>query len=108
MRRIGLLNAIEQQGRELAPRERLQLRQDQAKPRLSDWSAWLLAAHNTVAVASGTAKAIDYALECLPALLRYPDSGALPMDNNAVDNTIRLRCTVNSGHVRFKQPAPLS
>ena len=56
---------------------------------MADWHAWLLAAHKTVAVGSGTAKAIDYALKRCPALLRYADSGALPIDNNPVENTIR-------------------
>lgn len=62
LRRIGLLYAIEQQGRELAPCARLQMRQQEAKPVLVDWHAWLLATHKTVASGSGTAKAIDYAL----------------------------------------------
>ena len=89
LRRIGQLYAVEQQGREVAPTERFQLRQDQAKPLMADWHAWLLAAHKTVAVGSGTARAIDYALKRWPALLRYVDSGTLPIDNNPVENTIR-------------------
>ncbi len=89
LRRIGQLYAVEQQGGELAPSERFGLRQTQAKPLLADWHAWLLAAHKTVATGSGTAKAIDYALKRWPALLRYADSGTLPIDNNPVENTIR-------------------
>jgi transposase len=89
LRRIGLLYAIEQQGRELAPPARLQLRQQQAKPLLTESHAWLLATHKTVAAGSGTAKAIDYTLKRWPALLRYAESGTLPIDNNAVENTIR-------------------
>ncbi len=73
----------------MAPTERFQLRQDQAKPLMADWHAWLLAARRTVAVGSGTARAIDYALKRWPALLRYVDSGTLPIDNNPVENTIR-------------------
>jgi transposase len=89
LRRIGQLYAIEQQGRDRATTERAQLRQEQAKPLLADWHTWLLAAHKTVAAGSGTAKAIDYALKRWPALLRYADSGTLPIDNNPVENTIR-------------------
>ena len=89
LRRIGQLYAVEQQGRELSPTARFQLRQNQAKPLLADWHAWLLAAHKTVATGSGTAKAIDYALKRWPALLRYADAGTLPIDNNPVENTIR-------------------
>jgi hypothetical protein len=89
LRRIGQLYAIEQRGRELAPAERLQLRQEETKLLLADWHAWLLFAHKTVAPGSGTAKAIDYALKRWPALLRFADSGTLPTDNNPVENTIR-------------------
>ena len=89
LRRIGLLYAIEQQGSALAAPARLQLRQEQAKPALAELHSWLLAACKTVATASGTAKAIDYALRRWPALLRYADSGTLPIDNNPVENTIR-------------------
>jgi hypothetical protein len=35
------------------------------------------------------AKAIDYSLKRWPALIRYADSGDLPIDNNPVENTIR-------------------
>jgi hypothetical protein len=36
-----------------------------------------------------TAKAIDYSLKRWAALIRYADSGDLPIDNNPVENTIR-------------------
>jgi transposase len=89
MRRIGLLYGIEQLGRDLAAPARLQLRQEQAKPVLAELHAWLIATGKTVATGSGTAKAIDYALRRWPAVLRYADSGTLPIDNNPVENAIR-------------------
>jgi hypothetical protein len=64
----------------------LQLRQEQAKPALDELHSWLLVTAKTVATGSGTAKAIDYALKRWPALLRYADSGTLPIDNNPVEN----------------------
>src|SRR5471030_6828 len=89
LRRIGLLYAVEQQGAGLAASARLRLRQEQAKPTLDALHGWLLGAAKTVATGSGTAKAIDYTLKRWPALLRYADSGTLPIDNNPVENTIR-------------------
>ena len=89
LRRIGVLYAVEQQGRALDAPARLQLRREQAGPVLAELHAWLLATHTTVAAGSGTAKAIDYALKRWPALLRYADSGTLPIDNNPVENAIR-------------------
>ncbi|NKI17520.1 transposase [Spongiibacter sp. KMU-166] len=38
---------------------------------------------------SGTARAIDYSLKRWGALIRYLDDGAIPIDNNWVDNQIR-------------------
>ncbi len=49
----------------------------------------LLTTSKAVASGSGTAKAIDYALRRWPAILRYAESGTLPIDNNPLENTIR-------------------
>ncbi|SLT29977.1 putative transposase [Klebsiella pneumoniae] len=38
---------------------------------------------------SGTAKALDYSLKRWEALTRYLDDGAVPIDNNWVENQIR-------------------
>lgn len=38
---------------------------------------------------SATAKALDYSLKRRVALTRYLDDGAVPIDNNPVENTIR-------------------
>lgn len=89
LRRIGLLYAIEQQGRELNAPARLQLRQEQAKPILTQLHTWLLATRLTVAAGSGTGRAIEHAIKRWPAVLRYADSGTLPIDNNPVENAIR-------------------
>jgi transposase len=89
LRRIGVLYAVEQQAAGLADAERLQLRRHYAKPALADLHAWLLATQGGVAAGSGTSKAIDHALKRWPALVRYADSGTLPIDNNAVENAIR-------------------
>ena len=43
----------------------------------------------TVAPGSGTAKALDYTIRRWPALIRYANSGSLPIDNNRAENTIR-------------------
>lgn len=38
---------------------------------------------------SGTSKALDYTLRRWPALIRYAETGNLPIDNNPVENSIR-------------------
>ena len=89
LQRIAALYALEQQAASLAPEERLQLRQQYARPALADLHAWLLATQRSVATGSGTGKAVEHALKRWPALVRYADSGTLPIDNNVVENAIR-------------------
>jgi transposase len=89
LRRIALLYAVEQQGRDMTPEQRCTLRQEHAVPALADLHAWLIATQRSVAAGSGTAKAIDHALKRWAALKRYTDSGILPIDNNPIENIIR-------------------
>jgi transposase len=89
LRCIGELYAIEQSGKAMDVEARCALRQDEAKPKLAALHDWLIHTRLTVADGSGTAKAIDYSLRRWPALVRYADTGCLPIDNNPVENTIR-------------------
>ncbi len=49
---------------------------------------WLIAQRLKTAD-SGLARAIDYSLKCRSALIRYVESGCLPINNNLVENAIR-------------------
>jgi transposase len=89
LRRIAQLYALEQQAKGGTAAARLALRQEQSKPLLAQCQQWLVATRLSVADGSGTAKAIDHALKRWPALVRYADSGTLPIDNNPVENAIR-------------------
>jgi transposase len=89
LRRIAQLYAIEQDAAGLSPAGRLAARIARAVPALDELHAWLLATQRTVAVGSGTGKAIEHALKRWPALVRYASSGTLPIDNNPVENAIR-------------------
>ena len=90
--RIAALYEIEQRGRPLSSEERTALRQSEAVPLLDSLHIWLKATRLTVANGGGTAKAIDYSLKRWPALCRYATDGALPIDNNPVENAIRPVC----------------
>jgi transposase len=87
--RIGKLYAIEARGSELTVEARAGLRQAEAKPLLDECFDWLFATRRKTADGSALAKAIDYSLKRWPALIRYADSGDLPIDNNPVENAIR-------------------
>lgn len=86
---IARLYAIEQAGKELDVAARALLRQQESKPLLASFEAWLTTVRLTVAPGSGTAKALDYTIRRWPALIRYADSGSYPIDNNPVENAIR-------------------
>ena len=89
LRRIGELYAIEAQAREGDVAARLALRQQHAMPKLIALHAWLIAQRVKTADGTGLARAIDYSLKRWPALMRYVDNGALPIDNNPAENAIR-------------------
>lgn len=88
--RIGQLYDIEQQGMELSIEARLQLRVAQSQSALNALHEWLIQTRNKTANGGGSAKALDYTLKRWPALIRYAKTGHLPIDNNPVENVIRL------------------
>jgi transposase len=86
---FGVLYDIEREGKALESEQRWRLRQAKAKPVADTLHAWLIANRQRVPDGSATAKAIDYSLGRWAALTRYLDDGALPADNNWVENQIR-------------------
>lgn len=50
---------------------------------------WMLTQRDLVPNGSATAKALDCSLKRWVALTRYLEDGAVPIDNNAVENQIR-------------------
>ena len=82
LRRIAELYAVEVQARDGDVAARLALRQQHAMPKLSALRDWLIAQRVKTADGTGLARAIDYSLKRWPALMRYVDNGALPIDNN--------------------------
>jgi transposase len=86
---IARLYEVEREARELEPASRLLLRQSRAKPIADALHAWLWSKRQTLAKADITAKAIDYSLSNWRALTHYLGDGDVPIDNNAVENSIR-------------------
>ena len=86
---IAKLYEVEREAREFEPPARLLLRQSRSRPVAEELHAWLLGQRQALAKADVTAKAIDYSLSNWRALTRYLDDGNVPIDNNAVENSIR-------------------
>jgi len=87
--RIGKLYHIEQQSKALSIGARQQLRAEQSQPALNALHEWLIQTRIKTANGGGSAKALDYTLKRWPSLIRYAETGHLPIDNNPVENTIR-------------------
>jgi len=86
---IGQLYAIEAEAKDLSAEERQQLRQARAAPIIDGLYHWLVEQRQKVPKGSATSKAIQYSLKRWPALKRYLEDGAIPIDNNWVENQVR-------------------
>ncbi|CCF95695.1 Putative transposase IS66 (fragment) [Ralstonia solanacearum K60] len=71
------------------PTQRLAARKQRAGPILLQLRAWLDEQRRRVPEGSAIARAIDYSLKRWPALVRYLDDPAVPIDNNHVERQIR-------------------
>ena len=89
LQRIGTLYAIETEGRDMSTDERQRLRAEKSQLALTELHDWLQKTRLLIAPNSATAKAIDYSLKRWIALVRYAETGDLPIDNNPVENSIR-------------------
>ncbi len=87
--RIRALFQIEEAAKELSDAARAELRSAKARPRLEEFKAWLALAETQVLPKSPLAKAIGYAQNQWPALLRYIDDGRLSISNNAAERALR-------------------
>ncbi|MGH8830279.1 MAG: IS66 family transposase [Polaromonas sp.] len=89
IQRIAWLYRIEADARDLSCEQRLQMRQERSKPLWQELHAWLQLERTRVPDGSAIAKAIDYSLNHWQALSRFLSDGAVPIDNNHIENQIR-------------------
>lgn len=89
LQRIAELYALEAKAKAFTVEERAAWRAEHSKPLLEDLQQWLMERRSSAAKGGALAKAIDYTLRRWPALVRYADNGALPIDNNPAENAIR-------------------
>lgn len=89
LRYIQLLYEIESEVRDLEPDSRQRIRQEKAVPVMERLHAWMIGQRDLVPEGSAISRALDYSLKRWAALSRYLDDGAVPIDNNWVENQIR-------------------
>ena len=86
---IGGLYEVERQAREMSDEDRRRIRQEKAAPLAKALHEWMLTHRDLVRNGSAAAEGLDYSLTRWVALTRYMEDGAVPIDNNAVENQIR-------------------
>ncbi len=89
LQRIAFLYAIEAEVKDMGIEDRKRLRQEKSQPALASLYDWLIQARIKSPQGGAAAKAIGYTLKRWPALIRYAETGHLPIDNNPVENCIR-------------------
>ncbi|MDH5508583.1 MAG: IS66 family transposase, partial [Anaerolineae bacterium] len=89
LQRIGTLYAIEAEAKNLTIEIRQQLREEKSLAELEALHEWLVRTRAQTANGGGSAKALDYTLKRWASLVRYAQTGLLPIDNNPVENVIR-------------------
>jgi transposase len=88
--RIKQLYEVEDAAEGLAAAEHLALRQERALPRLASMKTWLDEQYAKVLPRSVMGGAIGYALGNWQALLRYTEAPEIPLDNNLVEQMLKL------------------
>jgi len=87
--RIRVLFQIEEAAKDLGDAARAELRAQKARPLLEEFDAWLALAETQALPKSPLGRAITYARNQWPALLRYLDDGRLAISNNAAERALR-------------------
>jgi transposase len=86
---FGALYDIERIAQEFEVDERQRLRALKSRPIADTLHQWLILQRQRSTDGTAIARAIDYSLKRWAALTRFLDDGALPADNNHIENRIR-------------------
>ena len=86
---IRKLYEVEDQVKDLDAKARCQRRQEQSRPILDQFKAWLEEQKLDALPKSPIGQAIRYTLNNWEALARYTEDGDLAIDNNAAENALR-------------------
>lgn len=87
--RTGAFYHLDNAWKALPPDERRRRRQEEVKPLIEAFHAWMAAHLPGLLPQSPLAKAMAYATNHWAALTRFLDDGRLPLDNNAAERALR-------------------
>jgi hypothetical protein len=86
---IGKLYEVERLLKEASPEERLRVRQGSSQAIMEAWHQWMILQRSKLTANSAGARALDYSLRRWQGLSRFLHDGAVPIDNNHLENLIR-------------------
>ena len=86
---IARLYAIEREAKDATPQARWALRQERALPLLAQFREWLVSLTGRVLPKSPLGQAVQYVLPRWDGFVRYCEDGALAIDNNLSERTLR-------------------
>ncbi len=86
---IQKLYRIESEIRDLKPKEKQRVRQEQARPLLDQFRTWLDKSANQVPPKTALGRAVAYTLGQWGKLGRYLEDGQLRIDNNRVERAVK-------------------
>lgn len=89
LRFFAVIYDVERVAQSLEVDDRTRLRRLKARPIMDRFHAWLSLQRQKATDGTAIAKAIDYSLKRWEVLVRFVDDGALPPDNNHIENRIR-------------------
>jgi transposase len=86
---IARLYEVERLLKAASPEERLRVRQGTSRSIMDAWREWMVLQRTKLTANSATARAMDYSLKRWQGLSRFLHDGAVPIDNNHIENLIR-------------------
>ena len=89
VQRIAMIYRVERESKELTSDERHAVRHTRSKPLWEELHVWLRLERARVPEGSAVARAIDYSLNAWEPLTAHLRDGAVPVDNNHIENLMR-------------------
>jgi transposase len=89
LNQIQKLYRIETRIKDKTAQDKQTIRQQQSKPLLAQFKAWLDKSANEIPPKTALGKAVTYSLNQWPKLIRYTEDGNLNIDNNRAERAIK-------------------